>query len=525
MLSQTKRIASALMCAAALWMVACQGDEVEPTPQPGDMAATPDMRTPDQGQADQGQVDQGQVDQGQPDQGQPDQGSPDQGIDTPGFPEPKIGQGELAQALARSPARCGMAEYAWITNGLDVSPDLIQGQSSTYRAELIKLLLGAAKVSLPREPKYDVRAGIMSYQTQDRGQLLRTSAMIAAPTNPPEGPLDILLVLHGTVGFNDACAPSKQDETKLLAAAIASMGYIVVAPDYIGLTYQGQTGFLHPYLVGEPTALASIDSARAAGKLVASGAFGAKTQAAPRVLVMGGSQGGHAALWVDRLMPYYGQELTLLGTVATVPPADLVGQMERALGARVKATANTIAFLGAASDWYGVRGRLSEVFNPTYDEQIPAALGSSCDPERDLPLGAELEAVFTPRLLEQARQDALATFDPWGCMARENGLTTTSLKRLGDSPTYAPGYGILYVLGEEDTLVHTPIEREAFSALCSQQQLPLQYLECAGASHTRATSWALPDILTYLDERAAGAPPSPALACMVAPPTRCAATP
>lgn len=48
---------------------------------------------------------------------------------------------------------------------------------------------------------------------------------------------------------------------------LASSGYVVVAPNYISLRAFGDpTGFLHPYLVGQPTAIASLDAVRAAAK-------------------------------------------------------------------------------------------------------------------------------------------------------------------------------------------------------------------------------------------------------------------
>ena len=58
---------------------------------------------------------------------------------------------------------------------------------------------------------------------------------------------------------------------------------------------------------------------------------------------------GHAALWVDRLQPYYAPELELVGVVAAVPPADILGQMERALQSVVDATGNAAAFFGTTA--------------------------------------------------------------------------------------------------------------------------------------------------------------------------------
>ena len=62
------------------------------------------------------------------------------------------------------------------------------------------------------------------------------------------------------------------------------------------------------------------------------------------------------------------------------------------------------------------------------------------------------------------------------------GLTTTDIPRLGPSHE---SYGIFFVLGENDTLVDTAIERTAYDTLCASG-MPLRYLECAGASHTQA---------------------------------------
>jgi hypothetical protein len=37
--------------------------------------------------------------------------------------------------------------------------------------------------------------------------------------------------------------------------------------------------------------------------------------------------------------------------------------------------------------------------------------------------------------------------EPWRCMVRENGLTTTSVKRIQKDPA---SYGVLFVTGEND---------------------------------------------------------------------------
>jgi hypothetical protein len=292
----------------------------------------------------------------------------------------------------------------------------------------------------------------------------------------------------------------------------------VALPDYLGLESAG-TDYapLHPYLVGEAVALPSLDAARAAADALADD--GGAACASTRVAVLGGSQGGHAALWVDRLAPYYARELTLLGVVTTVPPADLLTQGERALVEIVEASAAMMGVVATHPGWYGAEARIAEGLVAPWDVDLPAALDSSCNPGSALDLPSALSDVFTPPLLEAAAAGTLAEVEPFGCYFAQNGLTSTDIARIGPA---GASYGILFVLGENDTLVHTPIERESFDTLCAAG-LPLRYLECAGASHTAATAWALPEILAFLEARRDGVPFS--AECSRPTPTRCAGTP
>lgn len=423
-------------------------------------------------------------------------------------PTPNVG------TLPAEPPRCGVPSYAWLKDGKlgDVTG---KGVSDHYTASASGVFLAIGQVKSSELVDVDVEQ--IAYVTQDRGKTIDATTLVAYPSDlEKRTQLDIILVLHGTAGFNDACAPSSSTDTRPLVAALASLGYIAVAPDYIGLrALNGNTGFLHPYLVGEATAIASLDAVRATTKLLAT--KNGNACAKPRFATIGGSQGGHAALWVDRLAPYYAKELEHVGLVTTVPPADMLGEAVRALRTKVPASGNMAAFYGAASDWYGVRDKLNEVFVAPLDKDIPAQLGASCSPElRD----AELNAVFTKSLLDAAAGDNFGKLAPWGCMVVENGLTTTSVPRV--APT-SPSYGILFVLGEKDTLVDTETERKGFDTLCAQG-MKMQYLECAGASHTQATTWALSEIIEFVQARFAGKPMDAASVCKRPAATRCRGT-
>jgi hypothetical protein len=432
---------------------------------------------------------------------------------------PRLGDSSFAKALAAAPQQCGQPAFRWLdSQSLGEIGEI--GVTEEIGAGTSQILLATAKVTPPGQV-HDVQIEQLSYTTQDRGKLLSASALLAYPTDVQDrATLDVLLVLHGTSGFTDKCAPSIAGDTRQLVAAFAALGYVTVAPDYIGLrSLGGPTGFLHPYLVGQATAIASLDAVRAAGKRLARP--GTPVCAGTRFATVGGSQGGHAALWVDRLASYYAPELTHLGVVATVPPADLLGQGIRALRMAVPASLNMAAFFGASSGWYGLHNRLNEVFVPPLDKDIPAALASTCDPS-SMWKGKMLGDIYQQKLLDAAAMpDGVKNFMPWGCLALENGLTTTSIPFV--PPTVA-GYGILFVLGEGDTLVDPATERASFDTLCGAG-MPLQYLECAGASHTQATLYALPEIVDFLGDRYAGKKLDPSLRCKRASATRCRATP
>lgn len=428
--------------------------------------------------------------------------SDDSGVDAKqggcSFPAPIVAGTPESDAHANAPARCGQPEYQWVAD--ESLGDVVElGNSKTFPAALITSVADSESIELPREVQSDVYYRQFTYQTQDRGELIEASAGVAVPVASRGEELPILLLLHGTSGFTDQCGPSDSLGGQALPAILASFGYLVVAPDFIGMKPLGDpTGFPHPYLVGEATAIASLDAVRAVRHLEP--VERREVCPTPTFAPIGFSQGGHAALWVKRLAPYYARELELVGGVAGVPPIDLIGEIERALTSIVPATSNTIAVLGTQPSWYGQGDRLDEVFVSPYDVDVPAALAESCNPGDSVTEPPSLDDAFQPELLDAASAGTFADLSPWGCMIAENGLNTTSVAPL-DAGDESDGW--LIVTGEADELVHTPTERDAFVAACDDGQ-PWTYLECAGADHVDANLWALGEMLDFIDARIAG---------------------
>jgi pimeloyl-ACP methyl ester carboxylesterase len=135
------------------------------------------------------------------------------------------------------------------------------------------------------------------------------SGAIYLPKGPaPSGGWPVVAWAHGTTGVADVCAPSwaprSQRDTDYLNAWLAQ-GFAIAATDYQGLGTAGP----HPWHVARAEGWSVLDSVRAALR--------AFPQLANSVVIVGQSQGAHAALSAALLASEYAAGVKLLGTVAT----------------------------------------------------------------------------------------------------------------------------------------------------------------------------------------------------------------
>jgi len=445
---------------------------------------------------------------------------------------PDIDNGPLYDPRVE-PALCGMAPYHWVQSadlGKTLEVDQMFGslgdiaQTSKVALQLIKAQLkNDGEVNLQREPAYDTLVFRIRYQTQDKGQLTDATGIVAIPMTGKTVP--VLMVQHGTMGLGDPCSPSAGGElngTAMVAALFASFGYIAIAPDYLGLKSMGTASTeLHSYLIGEPTAIASLDMIRAVPSFLDRpevSIFGIDVQPGD-VIISGGSQGGHAAAFTTRFAPYYAPELNIKGAVWGIPPTDMYRHAKRALNEYVPASGNTALVFLSANDWYRDEPMmLSDVFNAPWDADLRPHAMTSCD--LDGPLEAAgvdtIEELFTPELLAAAQLDPFCDgFEPWLCYIKENTLARSSVPRIDDIPAFM-------ILSEQDTLVVPFIEREAFADLCDMGY-QIQYRECTGASHSDGFLWSLDDQLDWLDERYIDTPMTDV--CTIHPAVKCKSDP
>jgi fermentation-respiration switch protein FrsA (DUF1100 family) len=160
-----------------------------------------------------------------------------------------------------------------------------------------------AKESLAQDvvPRYAVTSYRLEYITTDAdGREVRASGLVSVPQKPAGAASPVLSYQHGTI-FRDAEAPSNNAVASEVAVVLASLGYIVLAPDYVG--FGASKGTAHPYLLAAPSAAATVDFLTAArtwrlqsnvvdnGQLFLTGYSegGYVTMAAHRAMQQGGS--------------------------------------------------------------------------------------------------------------------------------------------------------------------------------------------------------------------------------------------
>jgi hypothetical protein len=431
---------------------------------------------------------------------------------------------EIRDPVPLNPGACDQESYEWLP--FDQTGKVVAWEEDpllALDAEMIDSLLGSFDYHHLSPVPYGVRVFVYRYTTQDRGELVEATSVLSVPIDAAGRRRDFSTVvwLHGTTGFSDDCAPSRNLDGKGQSGATASLGFISVAPDYIGMNGIGDPSTMfQTYLLGESTAIASWDAVRAAHELLRTDLAGL-VEPDWRVVPWGGSQGGHAALFMGRYAPYYAPEYDVPGIVAMVPPADLTRQASTALASLTSRTALLGVFLIQATRWYRDDAALADLLT---DEEplhlattLPQFLDTDCGGDNPFGDVDSLEELFTAAFLASMETNGLDGTDPYGCFLRENSLVTTSVARADDSP-------VLFILSEDDDLVDTAVERESFDTLCAQGQR-LQYLECADASHVEGPLWSIVMQRDWILARLAGEPLDAADLCVRGEPMECDAKP
>ncbi len=155
----------------------------------------------------------------------------------------------LRRFLPADPVGRGELRSATLLNTIPVT-DIVQA-------------LGTADVRIQNvNPVYAVNSYRLEYLTSDaQGQPILASGLVSVPVKAQGAASPVLSYQHGTM-FQNAEAPSNHAVPSEISVILASLGYIVVAPDFVG--YGTSVGTPHPYLLAAPSAAVTVDFLTAA---------------------------------------------------------------------------------------------------------------------------------------------------------------------------------------------------------------------------------------------------------------------
>jgi pimeloyl-ACP methyl ester carboxylesterase len=203
----------------------------------------------------------------------------------------------------------------------------------------------------------------------------------------------------------------------------------------------------HPYLDSTTVGYNLIDSVRAARHLIER----AVTPASASFLALGIGQGGQAAWAANELMANQGQDLTMLGSVAISPAADITGLADAAEAGTLNLQQQLAlqAFLAGVKNSYFDDFTLDDYRSGVVAQQWDTLL--ACDPA-----GAQERATIAG----QITPDDLRPHSPTAAATLRGFLKKSSLPQ---GPAQAP---MLVIYGDNDPLIPAAWTDAAIDRAC-----------------------------------------------------------
>lgn len=152
-------------------------------------------------------------------------------------------------------------------------------------------------------PRYSVSSYRLNHVTTDKnGAKVTASGLVSVPVKAAGARSPVLSYQHAST-FRNNQAPSIKVEAVEPPLVLASLGYIVVSPDYVG--FGASYGVEHPYLTSSPSSRAVIDMLSAAQTWRRQAGVVDNGQ----LFLAGYSEGGYATMAAHRAIHQQGGEL------------------------------------------------------------------------------------------------------------------------------------------------------------------------------------------------------------------------
>lgn len=270
------------------------------------------------------------------------------------------------------------------------------------------LNLAATQYPAAAEIIPDVISGVnvysVTYNTEFQGEDVIASGLICAPTAP--GTYPILSFQNGTNTLHSS-APSADPQNLLFTIIeyIASAGYVVIIPDYLG--FGASKDMAHPYLHKESTVRTIMDMLRSVAEFDEDVAK--DISVSTDCYIMGYSQGGWATMaLLYALENEYSSEFTVKAASCGAGPYDLAHFNVEVLKMTEYPMPVYLGYIANAYTTYGLyTNPLTDMFNEPFAGRIPGLYDGKHDAGQiNGQLTPSLSGLFTAAYLAGANTDA-----------------------------------------------------------------------------------------------------------------------
>ncbi len=269
------------------------------------------------------------------------------------------------------------------------------------------LTLASTQYQAAAELAADVISGVnvysVTYNTEFKGEPVVASGLICAPTSP--GTYPILSFQNGTNTLHSA-APTADPQNLgfQMIEYVASAGYVVLLPDYLG--FGASSSMVHPYLHKESTVQSVVDMLRAVAEFDEDVAK--DITVTTDCYLLGYSQGGWATMALLRAIEQeYSSEFTVKAASCGAGPYDL-----RHFNTEVTRLTEypMPVFLGYIANAYTTYdlypNELTDMFNSQYASVIPGLYdGKHSSEQINSQLTTSISGLFNAEYLSGAETD------------------------------------------------------------------------------------------------------------------------
>lgn len=274
------------------------------------------------------------------------------------------------------------------------------------------------------------------YRTTVNGKKIEASGLVSVPGEP--GTYPVLSFQNGTNTINANCPSNDPDNFMyLVIECIASMGFVVIIPDYPG--FGSSASIPHPYLLAEPTVISITDMFRAVNEAVEDFS---DVRLKNEYYLTGYSQGGWATMALHKyLETEVPDEFKLAASVCGAGPYDLTRVLTEILSKEVYPHPAYLGYIINAYTYYGyIKNKVTELLNEPYASRLPLLFDGKHYPgEINLMLSSSIPTLINKDLLDGYYSDRYSSV--------RASLVQNSI---GPYKTKAP---LLFVHGDADTQV------------------------------------------------------------------------